>query len=301
VGQYPPKRSLRNNIQKVKNALFTMVCVLGIQTIFFANNITKTIYINAGQNTCVDGKQMAYKAFNSTVIFEERNVQISMQVTDTLLLQVINNDTTEHGFDVKWTVGLRDTVQAGDTLDVVFSSTDQGIFIYYDHLNYPNNAYMGLAGIIAVGTNSNTYFWNIKDHDLAWNDSIGAGGVVDWLNYYPDYFTINGLSNPNINSDTTARVEGVVGDTILIYMANTGQAEHSIHFHGYHCEILSSSMSVGHVGRLKDTFPIKRMEGYVLQLVPHQIGEYPVHDHNLLSITGGGLYPFGMFLTILIQ
>ena len=55
------------------------------------------------------------------------------------------------------------------------------------------------------------------------------------------------------------------------------------------------------IGRIKDTFPLKRMEGYVLRLVPDQVGEYPVHDHNLLSITGGGLYPFGMFLTILIQ
>lgn len=278
-----------------------MVCLFSFQAIFFANNIHQTLFINAGHSSCVDGNQMAFKTFNATSAFEQRNVQLAISIGDTLSLSVINNDTVVHGFDIKGIMGFMDTIQPGDTSNILFSSANIGLFIYYDHLNYPNNAYMGLSGIIGVGTNSQSYFWNIKDHQLQWNDSIGAGGMVDWLAYYPDYFTINGLSNPNINGDTTARVEGEIGDTILIYMANTGQAEHSIHFHGYHCEILYSTMNSNHIGRVKDTFPIKRMEGYVLRLVPDQIGEYPVHDHNLLSITGGGLYPFGMFLTILIQ
>lgn len=285
----------------MKNAISTISFVLVLQTIGFAISINQTIYINSGNSTCIDGKQMSYKAFNSSPSFVNRNMQFSLSLGDSLFLQVINNDTIEHGFDVKWTQGSRDTVSAGDTINVVFSSSEQGLFIYYDHLNYPDNAYMGLSGIIAVGVNANTFFWNIKDHQLNWNDSIASGNTVDWMDYYPDYFTINGQSNPNINLDTTARVEGFVGDTILIFMANTGQAEHSIHFHGYHCDILYSSMNINHVGRNKDTFPIKRMEAYVLRLVPHQTGEYPVHDHNLLSITGGGIYPFGMFLTMLIQ
>lgn len=278
-----------------------MVCLLGMQTILFAGNSQQTIYINSGVSTCVDGATMSYKAFNSTTTFTNNNERLQIGVGDTLFLQVINTDTVEHGFDIKWTTGIRDTVQPDDTINVTFSSNTTGLYIYYDHLNYPSNAYLGLAGIIAVGANSNSYFWNIKDHELAWNDSISNGGTVDWMTYYPDYFTINGKSNPNINSDTTARVTGTVGDTILIFMANTGQADHSIHFHGYHCTILYSSMNSAYVGRSKDTFPIKEMEGYVLRLIPDQTGEYPVHDHNLLSITGGGLYPFGMFLTILIQ
>ena len=224
-----------------------------------------------------------------------------MNIGDSLHLKVINNDTITHGFDIKWTTGLSNTIASGDSIEITFSSQNIGSYIYYDPLNYPNNAYVGLSGIIAVGSNSNSYFWNIKDHQLTWNDSIANGNNVNWSNYYPDYFTINGQSNPNINLDTTARVTGFVGDTILIYMANTGQAEHSIHFHGYHCNILFSSYKPSHVGRSKDTFPVKIMESYVLMLIPDKPGEYPVHDHNLLSVTGGGLYPFGMFLTLLIQ
>ena len=267
----------------------------------FASIINKTLYINSGQSTCFDGNQMSYNAFNSSTVFENKNVQISLTTTDTLHLKVINNDTIIHGFDILWTSGLSNTIASGDSINVVFSSQNTACYIFYDHLNYPNNAYLGLAGMIAVADNSNSFFWNIKDHLLQWNDSIGSGYNVNWSNYYPDYFTINGQSNPNINADTTARVIGSIGDTILIFMANTGQAEHSIHFHGYHCEILFSSYKPNHTGRSKDTFPVKVMESYVLRLIPHQVGEYPVHDHNLLSITGGGLYPFGMFLTLLIQ
>lgn len=285
----------------MKHTLITLVCLLGFQTIFFAGNVKDTIYINSGQGLFVNGKQMPYKGFNSTPTYENRNAQLSVGIMDTLVLTIVNNDTILHGFDIRGISGYKDTLQQGDTLEVTFHSSTPRVCIYYDHINYPNNAYMGLAGILAVGANDNTYYWNIKDHQSDWNDSIASGGVVNWLDYYPDYFTINGLSNPDINSDTTARVEGNIGDTILIFMANTGQAEHSIHFHGYHCEILYSTSSPMHTGRIKDTFPLKRMEGYLLRLVPHQTGEYPVHDHNLLSITGGGLYPFGMFLTILIQ
>ncbi|MDG1842184.1 MAG: multicopper oxidase domain-containing protein [Crocinitomicaceae bacterium] len=267
----------------------------------YSATVNKTIYINAGQMTCFDGNQMFYNAFNESTVFNNQNTQLSIQVGDSLLLKIINNDSIIHGFDIKWTNGLNQIIPSGDSSEIIFSSQEVGAFIYFDPLNYPNNAYVGLSGIIAVGINTNSYFWNIKDHKLSWNDTIGNGNQVNWLSYYPDYFTINGKSNPNINLDTSARVVGNIGDTILIFMANTGQAEHSIHFHGYHCEIISSSFNANHVGRSKDTFPIKVMESYVLKLIPHQTGEYPVHDHNLLAITGGGLYPFGMFLTILIQ
>jgi len=280
---------------------FLMVCLLSIQTILFAGNTNQTIYINSGVHACFDGAQMPFKAFNASTSFSNRNVQLSAAIGDTIFLEVINTDSIQHGFDVKGLAGIRDTVAANDTINVAISSASLGIFIYYDHINNEDEAYLGLSGIFAVGVNSNTFFWNLKDHELAVNDSVMTGGSVDWMTYYPDYFTINGASNPNVNLDTTARVEGAIGDTILIYMANTGRAEHSIHFHGYHLEILFSTDHSNYVGRLKDTFPMKKMTGYVLRLVPDQTGEYPVHDHNLLSVTGGGLYPFGMFLTILIQ
>ena len=146
-----------------------------------------------------------------------------------------------------------------------------------------------------------SFFWNIKEHNVSWNQLILNGGNVDWTKYDPDYFTINGNSSPHINHDSLARISGDVGDSIMLYIANTGQSIHSLHFHGYHATIISSSLYPGHNGWLKDTFPIKPMETLILILVPDKPGEYPVHDHNLVATTGNGWYPNGMFTTMLIQ
>jgi len=86
----------------------------------------------------------------------------------------------------------------------------------------------------------------------------------------------------------------------MIYIANTGQSIHSIHFHGYHVKVVSSSKEPTHAGRSKDSLPVFPSETMVLQLIPDKPGEYPVHDHNLIGTTGGNLYPQGMFTTILI-
>ena len=124
--------------------------------------------------------------------------------------------------------------------------------------------------------------------------------MVPWSVYYPNYFTINARSNPEINQDPLARIKGKVGDTLILYLANTGQSIHSIHFHGYHALVLYSSKNPSHVNRSKDTHPIYPMESLVLMIVPDKPGEYPVHDHNLVAASANNRYPNGMFTTMLI-
>jgi FtsP/CotA-like multicopper oxidase with cupredoxin domain len=163
---------------------------------------------------------------------------------------------------------------------------------------------MGAGGMIVCrspNANIHRFFWNMKDHQVLFNENLNQGIPVDWTQYYPNYFTINGNSNPYINEDSDARVTGSVGDTIYIYMVNTGQSLHSIHLHGYHGEIIQSSKFPSHVGRSKDTVPVYSMEVVILKIVPDQPGEYPVHDHNLVAVSGGNIYPNGMFLTMLIN
>lgn len=145
-----------------------------------------------------------------------------------------------------------------------------------------------------------SFYWNVKEHQTGYNSTVFSGGSPDWSNYYPEYFTINGRSNPSINLDASARIVGNVGDTLMIYIANTGQSIHSIHFHGYHVKVVNSSKEPTHAGRSKDSLPVFPSETMVLQLIPDKPGEYPVHDHNLIGTTGGNLYPQGMFTTILI-
>lgn len=261
-----------------------------------------TIYLNKGLLTTVDASTYSYNAFNKNPSFETENKRILIGVGDSLYISIINNDLVIHGFDITNTIGYNASINPGDTVTVSTQFNNEGVFIYYDNQDYPKFRYLGAAGMIIVDDFiGSQFYWNIKELDGDWNDSLDSGFTVDWLDYCPNYFTINGNSNPDINADSIARVMGGLGQTIRIYTVNTGQSIHSLHFHGYHLKILFSSKSPSHVGREKDTFPLYSMESMILELTPDKLGEYPVHDHNLSAVSGGNIYPNGMFLTILIE
>ena len=261
-----------------------------------------TLYINKGFFETVDTTYFAYYAFNDTATFSQHNSRIVINPGDSVYFTVINTDTAIHGFNISHTTGYDVLIPAGDTATVPCLFNETAVHIFYDHHSYPDYRYMGLGGMLIVDNFSGTpFYWNVREHEDDWNDSIDAGHTVNWQDYQPNYFTVNALSNPFINEDTTARVTGSVGDTIRIYIANTGQAIHSIHFHGYHAVIIYSGKYSHHAGRSKDTFGVHSMETLILELVPDKAGEFPVHDHNLTALSGGNVYPHGMFMTILIE
>ena len=241
-------------------------------------------------------------AFNATAVFSPRNAVINVTVSDSLILKVINNDTLTHGFDIKGYSGINKTITEGDSVLVKLAFNKEQVLIYYDNYLYPNGRYMGLAGMICVSKSSNTknYYWNLKEHETAYNNKLDTGASVNWNNYEPDYFTINGLSYPDLQNDSTAKVIGVIGDTMHIFVANTGQSAHSIHFHGFHCKVLASNDPT-QIGRVKDTFPLKSMDAMLLEMVPDKVGQYSVHDHNLVAVSGGSKHPNGMFMIMKIK
>lgn len=250
----------------------------------------------------VSGIKFPYISFNESNSFTQKNPLLELNVGDSLSLWVVNFDSVTHEFQIKDYASTLVSIPAGDSAQVGYTFNSAGAYIYHDPLNAPKYQFLGLAGMIVVKDHSyDSFYWNIKEHDSTWNVNLVNAGNVDWNTYYPEWFTINGTSNPGINNDPTARIEGNVGDTLILYMANTGQSIHSMHFHGYHATIIFSSIDPNHVGREKDTFPIYPQETMVLRIVPNQPGEYPVHDHNLVAVTGNNLYPNGMFSTILIS
>lgn len=252
--------------------------------------------------TTVDAENFTYYAFDSTSTFNTTNSRLRIAIGDSLYITIYNTDVIDHGFDITETSGYSSVIPAGGNITVATRFDSRGVYIFYDNLDYPKYRYLGLGGMIVVDDFAGPeFYWNIKELQGIWNDSLDAGWSVDWLDYVPDYFTINGNSNPDINTDPAARIEGTVGETIRLYIANSGQSIHSLHFHGYHLEIITSSKNPSHVGRSKDTFPVYGMETMILELVPDKPGEYPVHDHNLVAVSGGKIYPNGMFLTMLIE
>lgn len=282
-----------------KNWSITVCCTL-LWHVGSAGTINRTLFIVADTLQTVDSVLIPYVTFNEDSIFTQRNPVIELQSGDTLDLWIHNLDSMAHEFTVA-DYGSATSVSEGGSAFIQYVFPSEGVFIYHDPIEYPTNVVMGLAGMIVVKDHQHSsFYWNIKEHDVSWNAQIAEGNPVNWNAYNPKYFTVNSESNPNINLDPSARITGQVGDTLFLYMANTGQGVHSIHFHGYHAIIRYSSKSSGHVGREKDTFPIYPMETLALQLVPDKPGEYPVHDHNLVAVTGNDIYPNGMFSTMLI-
>jgi FtsP/CotA-like multicopper oxidase with cupredoxin domain len=284
----------------MKRIVFSFLCVV-ISFNGLSTQINDTIYINSGVIQSFNGSNIPFKSYNNTAVFEKSNAILSYSVTDTVTLTVINNDTVAHQlrcYGLGVSIGA---IAPGNQIDLSITSQNPGTFIYYDQESYPNNKILGLAGMI-VFTNSSasSFYWNLKEIDTLWVDDIINNGATSTI-YNPKFFLINGNHNPDINNDPMASIVGNVGDTILIHVANTGNSTHSLHFHGYHLELVQSSEHSYHQGRIKDTFPINPMQVLTLRMVPHQPGEYPVHDHNLVAVTGANIYPNGMFLTMLID
>lgn len=267
-----------------------------------ATTVQQTLYLNRGQFMTVDSMTFPSLAFNETSVYDALNKVVFISVSDTVVFTVINNDTATHGFAVRDYAGINATIAPGDTITDTLAAAMARIYVYYDSYNYPANRYLGAAGMICVSNaNAHCFFWNIKEHQMSYNDSLAIGSAVNWNAYYPDYFTINGKSFPDLQNDTTAVVNGQVGDTIRIFVVNTGQSLHSLHFHGYHQTATFSTSGVIQQGSSKDTWPLRSMEGVVLEFVPDKPGRYSVHDHNLAAVTGGNTHPNGMLIIMDIQ
>jgi hypothetical protein len=283
------------------NKFFTLFFVLFLNFSFGAT-INKKLYILGDSLSTVTNGKIPYITFNEVNSFDQKNPIINLNINDSLLIWVINKDNIIHDFEVNGMAGSSASVPVNDSVLISLKFTSIGCFIYQDPSNYPNQVYLGLGGMINVKDhNHSSFYWNIKEHDSTWNVSIRGGTSVNWANYKPEYFTINSVSNPDINLDPNARITGNVGDTIYVYFANTGRSIHSLHLHGYHATIRYSSQHPSHIGRSKDTFPIEPGETLIISFIPDKTGEYPVHDHNLVAVSGNNLYPNGMISTILIN
>jgi FtsP/CotA-like multicopper oxidase with cupredoxin domain len=276
--------------------LFSFVFFISLN----ATKVFQNLFINRGILTTVKNTTFPFLAFNSTSSYTQVNTVVSCLKNDTLIINVTNNDTTLHGFKIKST-SLAFTINPSANITCTLYPTQRGVFVYYDHLAYPRNTYMGLAGMIAVKDKASdkVYFWNLKEHLTGYNQQLGY--AVNWNNYYPDYFTINGKSFSQLQLDPTVKISNQVNDTIYIYVTNTGQSMHSLHFHGFHLTSVYADAKLIKNNWIKDTWGLFSMDAVVLRLVPDKKGQYSVHDHNLVAITGGNTHPNGMFTIMQIN
>lgn len=284
----------------MKFAVFSLFLILHLTS--FSANVSVRLEIKSGTLSFNDGTSIPYKIYTSAQGFSKCSDLLIWNTGDQITLEVVNNDLSIHGFEIDGVVNFG-AINPNDSLTQSFTLTNAGVFRYFDPINMPYNEYLGLTGAVHVKdpTDLTPYFyWDLREHQANWNTLVATGTYPALNQYDPKYFTINGNSEPDINTDATARVTGNVGAEVRVVIVNNGLSIHSMHFHGYHAILLMNSKDPSHQGREKDTFPLYPKEVMVLSFTPDKPGEYPVHDHNLVAVTGGGIYHAGMFTTLLI-
>lgn len=276
------------------------MCILGSSYVL-AVRVETQVFLHTGLILCPDSDQIPGYSLSRQNQYVQKQEAIRVRPGDTLALEVFNADSLTHtlGWQLKNGPGI--TISPGTSEEILYVALNEGMDYLVD-VSDGSWRYLGLhLPLFILAEGKKAFIWTVSEKSAPFSRQLMSGLGVDFDSYDPEYFFINGLANPQTLTDSLARVEGNVGDSIHIFIFNTGMAAHSLHFHGYHAEILYSSAYPGHQGRSKDTFPVLRGEVLHLLLIPDKPGEYPVHDHNLIAVSGGGIYPNGMFTTLLIH
>ncbi len=269
----------------------------------FSATVDVRLIISNGQLNLPGGIQVDAKTFSESTTFQKSSDILIWQTGDEINLRVVNFDTAPHRFVIE-TLADYGIIPAGDSVEQTITLSSTGVFRYSDPTNFPFNQYLGLNGVIHVKSMTDVtpyFYWDIREVDSSWNNSLSLGANPSLSDYDPTFFLINGNSNPNIDQDQLAKVTGTVGNEFKIILVNNGVSIHSMHFHGFHLLIEQDSKSNLNLGRIKDTFPLYPKEFIVLSCIPDKEGEYPVHDHNLVAVTGNLTYANGMFTTMIIS
>lgn len=238
----------------------------------------------------------------STPEWTEQNTVLQGDANEPWPLVVVNLDSLQHEFTVHAAGAETVALQPTDTVTLVVPALGMGTYRY--GLTDGQGIGLGAQGMVQIGlatTDLPLFHWNLCDWETAALAAWAAGEDPAEGPYVPNYFTINERVYPNTLEDNNALVVTAIGDTSLIAIANHGRMDHVLHFHGFHVTILSSNTQPQRIGWSKDTVPIKRGEGMTVQLVAHQSGTYPVHDHNLIAVTNAGFYPGGMLTQIQVM
>ncbi|MBC8370882.1 MAG: multicopper oxidase domain-containing protein [Planctomycetes bacterium] len=137
------------------------------------------------------------------------------------------------------------------------------------------------------------YILHYSDSDSRWNADAANVTLPNLATYQPNYFTLNGLSYPDISTDPDTLIVCNLGERVLLRMSNSGLMRQSIHFHGYHVQVVSRNNQPITNFPMKDTVEVAAGTTVEVIIDVNQTGTYPVHPHSLTAVTANGLYPYG--------
>jgi len=273
-------------------------------TLFFiallSSSIAKsadTLYINR-DTLSIYPVSFQKTAFNIDTVFSPKNAVLDFPLGAPIDLVIINNDTVSHSVRLPNSSGAIN-IGEGLSASITLNNLQKGTHLLYVESNV--GYFLGAGAIIRVGITGQKYAWDLWDQEPSLTEDFGNELLSELPSIYrPTLFTINATVNP-MDSTSGTVITGNVGDTIYISIVNNGNMDHTLHFHGYHIEIIQSTLQPYRVGWLKDSFPILTKESMTVRLVPHQPGEFPVHNHNLVATLFNNGYPKGMITMLMIE
>jgi FtsP/CotA-like multicopper oxidase with cupredoxin domain len=283
----------------MKKLLILILLIFSIN----AYSLNDTLYIRAGIFVTVNSDTLPAKVFTKiqTGIQTLPGPVLYAMPGESVNLVVRNMDNISHAFKINipgWS--FNQTILPGQSSVYNFTAPQTGMYLYSDPLNFPSNQSTGLFGAFIVGDNNSytkEFIWVLSDHMISWMQNGTAGSE-----YYPEFSTINGKGYPDIQSDTLASINGNVGDTLRIKILNAGLLWHSMHFHGYHLNMVRKNSQYFQNPFIKDTFPVKPGDSIELLLIPDQPGMFPMHDHNnVAGEVSNNVHSRGMLILMNIQ
>ncbi|PHR48859.1 MAG: hypothetical protein COA32_05180 [Fluviicola sp.] len=256
-----------------------------------------TLYINRDTLT-ITPVLFQKAAFNLDTTFNAKNAVLDYAVGSPIDLIITNNDTVTHAVRLPNSTGTVNISEAS-SVSITLNNLQKGTYSLYVESDV--GYFLGAGAVIRVGISGQKFAWDLWDQDPDLTSDFGNQVISELPNTYrPTLFTINGVVD-HMEPNSASVITGNVGDTIYISIVNNGNMDHTLHFHGYHIEIIQSTHQPHSVGWIKDTFPILTKEAMTVRLVPHQPGDFPVHNHNLVATLFNNGYPRGMVTMLMIQ
>lgn len=274
---------------------FTIFIIVGFLNLNL--KAADTLYINRDTLT-VSSVFFQKASFNLDTVFNTKNAVLDYTLGSPIDLTIINNDTVSHSVKLPNSSGAINIGQ-GQSASITLSNLPKGTHLL--SVESSVGQFLGAGAIIRVGINGQKYAWDLWDQDHDLTEDFGNENLSELPNIYrPTLFMLNGIVD-TMDQNSGSMVMGNVGDSIYISIVNNGNMVHPLHFHGYHIEIIQSTHQPQTVGWIKDSFPVFVKEAMTVRLVPHQPGEFPVHNHNLIATMFNNGYPRGMITMLMIE
>ena len=211
------------------------------------------------------------------------------------------------------------SVLQGQTFTYHFVAQYPGTYYYHCHESAAEHIQMGMYGALIIRprgepnraynntpTFDKEYTFVLSEmdsvaHATDYNNLYNGGDDVDWVNYKPNYFLINGKSWPKTMMDPNDNINATIGQTVLVRLINTGYVVHSMHTHGFHFLVVGTDGRKLDSPYYKDTIDISPGERYDILINLNQVGRYMFHDHIEINMTNNGEYPGGMATMISVN